>query len=404
MKTIGLMAVSAVALLSAALPASAEIAGGRVKLGVLTDISGFASDSTGTGSVVAAQLAAEDFAAQLPGAKIEVISADHQNKPDIGSATARRWVEQESVNAVLDVPFSSVALAVSEVTRGSKALLVASGPGTTALTGPKCSPNTIHWTYDTWALSNGTAKVVTETVGKSWFFLTADYAFGHSLEQDASAVVKANGGTVVGGVRHPTNNSDFSSFLLQAQASGANIIGLANAVGDTVTSVKQAAEFGITSGGQHLAALLMQLSDVSAVGLESAQGLYLTEPFYWDMTTETRAFSDRFAERMNGRRPTANQAGVYSGALHYLKAVKAANSTDGAAVAAAMKEIPTDDPLFGKGKVRVDGRVIHEMHVFQVKSPDESKGDYDFYKLVKTIPADQAFRPLDQGGCPLATQ
>jgi len=395
-------AACAAALLSGAPPASAEIAGNRIKLGVLTDMSGFASDSTGQGSLVAAQLAAEDFAKELPGVTIEVVHADHQNKPDIGAAAARRWLDQEQVNAVLDVPFSSVALAVNEVVRNSKAVFIASGPGTTELTGPKCSPNTVHWTYDTWALANGTARAVTEGGGKSWYFLTADYAFGHALENDASAVVKSLGGTVVGTVRHPPNAADFSSYLLQAQGSGAKIIGLANAVGDTIGSVKQATEFGILSGGQRLAALLMQLTDVHAVGLKEAQGLYLTEAFYWDLNAGTRAFADRFAAKMNGRRPTGNQAGVYAGALHYLKAVKAAGTADGAAVAAKMKELPTDDPLFGKGTVRADGRAVHDMLFFEVKKPDESKGAWDYYKLVRTIPAAEAFRPLDQGNCPLA--
>ncbi len=395
-------AACAAALLAGTATASAEIAGNRVKLGVLTDMGGFASDSTGMGSLVAAQLAAEDFAKELPGVTIEVIHADHQNKPDIGAATARRWLEQDQVNAVLDVPFSSVALAVNEVMRNSKAVFIASGPGTTELTGPKCSPNTVHWTYDTWALANGTARAVTEGCGKSWYFLTADYAFGHALENDAAAVVKGMGGAVVGSVRHPPNASDFSSYLLQAQGSGAKIIGLANAVGDTISSVKQATEFGILSGGQRVAALLMQLTDVNAVGLKEAQGLYLTEAFYWDLNAGTRAFADRFAAKMNGRRPTGNQAGVYAGALHYLKAVKAAGTADGAAVVAKMKELPTDDPLFGKGAVRIDGRTTHDMLFFEVKKPDESKGPWDFYKLVKTIPAAEAFRPLEQGGCPLA--
>ncbi|WP_434625030.1 ABC transporter substrate-binding protein [Azospirillum sp. B2RO_4] len=397
----GMAAASLVALSIGTVPASAEIANHRVKLGVLTDMSGFASDSTGQGSVVAAQLAAEDFAKELPGVTIEVIHADHQNKPDIGAATARRWLDQEHVDAILDVPFSSVALAVNEVTRNSKAVFIASGPGTTELTGPKCSPNTIQWTYDTWALANGTARAVTESGGKRWFFMTADYAFGHALERDASAVVKSMGGTVVGSVRHPPNASDFSSYLLQAQASGAQVIGLANAVGDTIGSVKQATEFGITAGGQRLAALLMQLSDVAAVGLKDAQGLYLTEAFYWDLNPGTRAFANRFAARMDGRRPTGNQAGVYAGALHYLKAVKAANSTDATVVAAKMRDLPTDDPLFGKGSVRVDGRAVHDMLFFEVKKPEESKGPWDFYKLIKTIPGPEAFRPLSEGGCPL---
>ncbi|PWC37900.1 ABC transporter substrate-binding protein [Azospirillum sp. TSO35-2] len=400
----GTAAASLVALLIGMAPASAEIASHRVKLGVLTDMSGFASDSTGRGSVVAAELAAEDFAKELPGVTIEVIHADHQNKPDIGAATARRWLDQEHVDAILDVPFSSVALAVNEVTRNSKTVFVASGPGTTELTGPKCSANTIQWTYDTWALANGTARAVTEAGGKRWFFLTADYAFGHALERDASAVVKSLGGTIVGGVRHPPNAADFSSYLVQAQGSGAQIIGLANAVGDTIGSVKQATEFGITGGGQRLAALLMQLSDVAAVGLKDAQGLYLTEAFYWDLNPGTRAFADRFAARMEGRRPTGNQAGVYAGALHYLKAVKAADSTDGAVVAAKMRDLPTDDPLFGKGSVRVDGRAVHDMLFFEVKSPAESKGPWDFYKLVRTIPGPDAFRPLSEGGCPLVTK
>ncbi|MCG5242387.1 ABC transporter substrate-binding protein [Azospirillum doebereinerae] len=399
---LGTSALCAAVLLTGMAPASAEIAGKRIKLGVLTDMSGFAADSTGAGSVVAAQLAAEDFAKELPGVTIEVVLGDHQNKPDLGSSIARQWLDQENVNVILDVPFSSVALAVNEVTRGSKAMFVASGPGTTELTGPKCSANTVQWTYDTYALSNGTARAVVGEGGKSWYFLTADYAFGHALEKDASAVVAATGGTVLGSVRHPPNASDFSSFLLQAQASKAQIIGLANAVGDTINSVKQAVEFGVTSGGQQkLAALLMQLTDVNAVGLQSAQGLYLTEAFYWDLNDGTRAFADRFAAKMKGRRPTGNQAGVYSGALHYLKAVKAANSTDAAAVAGAMRDLPIDDALFGKGNVRVDGRAVHDMHFFQVKKPSESKAEWDYYTHVKTIPAAEAFRPLDQGNCPL---
>ncbi|SMH35732.1 ABC transporter substrate-binding protein [Azospirillum agricola] len=395
--------LSAALLLATAAPASAQIAGNKVKLGVLTDMSGFAADSTGMGSVVAAQLAAEDFAKELPGVTIEVVLGDHQNKPDLGSSIARQWLDQENVNAILDVPFSSVALAVNEVTRNSKAMFIASGPGTTELTGPKCSANTVQWTYDTYALANGTARAVVGEGGKSWFFLTADYAFGHALEKDASGVVASAGGTVVGSVRHPPNAPDFSSFLLQAQASKAQIIGLANAVGDTINSVKQSVEFGVTAGGQQkLAALLMQLTDVNAVGLQSAQGLYLTEAFYWDLNDGTRAFADRFAAKMKGRRPTGNQAGVYSGALHYLKAVKAAGTTDAAKVAGAMRELPIDDVLFGKGNVRVDGRAVHDMHFFQVKKPSESKADWDYYTHVKTIPAAEAFRPLDQGNCPLA--
>jgi branched-chain amino acid transport system substrate-binding protein len=400
--TAAAVALGAALALPAASDATAQIAGNKIRLGVLTDMSSFASDSTGMGSVVAARLAAEDFAKELPGVAIEVIFSDHQNKPDIGSAAARKWVDQDGINAILDVPFSSVALAVSEVTRDSKTMFIASGPGTTVLTGEKCSANTIHWTYDTYALANGTARALTEGGGKTWYFVTADYAFGHALEGDATGVIKATGGQVLGSVKHPPNGNDFSSPLLRAQASKAQIIGLANAVGDTINSVKQAAEFGIAGSEQRLAALLMQLTDVHALGLKNAQGLYMTEAFYWDLNPGTRAFADRFAAKMNGNRPTGNQAGVYSGTLHYLKAVKAANSTDGAVVAKKMREIPIDDALFGKGNIRADGRAVHDMLFFQVKKPEESKGPWDYYKLVRTIPAKDAFRPMADGNCPLA--
>ena len=320
-RTFALGSLYAAGALSLPSYARAQDGSNLVKVGVLTDMSGFASDANGKGSVTAAQLAAEEFAAQLPGKKIEVIFADHQNKPDIGSSIARRWIESENVNAILDVPVSSVALAVSEIARNSNALFIGSGPGSTELTGSKCSPHTIHWTYDTWALARGTAKTVTEAGGKRWFFLTADYAFGHALERDASELVKASGGTVVGSVRHPINSSDFSSFLLQARASNADVIALANAVGDTINSIKQAAEFNITGGKQKLVALLLQLTDVHSLGLKAAQGLYLTQPFYWDMNAGTRAFADRFMAK-DGRRPTDVQAGVYASLLHYLKAVK----------------------------------------------------------------------------------
>lgn len=402
LKRAGLPALCGAALLAGASASWAEIPDKRVRLGVLTDMSGFASDSTGAGSLAAAQLAAEDFAKELPGVTIEVINADHQNKPDIGASIARRWITQDRVDAILDVPFSSVALAVSEAARGTKSLLIASGPGTTELTGPKCSPNTIQWTYDTWALANGTARALTEAGGKTWFFVTADYAFGSALETDATGVIKSLGGSVTGSVRHPPNSADFSSYLIRAQSSGAKVIGLANAVGDTINSVKQAAEFGISGGQQQLAALLMQLTDVHALGLPAAQGLYMTEAFYWDLNAGTRAFADRFAAKMGGRRPTGNQAGVYAGMMHYLKAVKAADTTEADAVTRKMREIPTDDALFGKGAVRIDGRVIHDMLFFQVKKPSESKGPWDYYNLIKTIPAAEAFRPLSAGGCPLA--
>lgn len=374
-----------------------------VKVGVLTDMSGFASDANGKGSVVAAQLAAEDFMAEHPGTKVEVIFADHQNKPDVGAAIARRWVDVDKVNAVLDVPVSSVALAVSDVTRNANALFLASGPGSTELTGKRCSPHTLHWTYDTWSLARGTAKTVTEKVGKKWFFITADYAFGHALEKDASELVKASGGTVVGAVRHPINASDFSSFLLQAQGSKADVIALANAVGDTINSIKQASEFNIMGGQQALVALLLQLTDVHSLGLNVAQGLYLTQPFYWNMNDGTRAFADRFSARMGGRRPTDVQAGVYSSLVHYLKSVEATGSTEADTVVADMRKRPTDDPLFGKGRVRADGRVIHDMYVMRVKAPAASKVPWDYFEVISTIPAEEAFRPEADGGCPLVT-
>lgn len=385
----------------AANTAFAEIPENRVRIGVLTDLSGFASDSTGEGSVVAARLAVEDFKAEQPKLQVEIVQADHQNKPDLGASIARRWIGQDHVDAILDVPFSSVALAVQEAARDTETAFIASGPGTAELTGAKCSANTVHWTYDTWALSHGTALALLRAKKDTWFFVTADYAFGHALEADAASVVKAEGGKIVGSVRHPSQAADFSSYILQAQASRAKVVALANAVGDTVNSVKQAAEFGLTAGGQEMAALLMQLTDVNAIGLKDAQGLYLTEGFYWDMNDGTRKFADRFAAQMKGRRPTANQAGVYAGALHYLRAVAASDSADAKVVVAKMKEMPTHDPLFGDGSVRSDGRHTHNMYLFQVKTPAESKAPWDYYKLVQTIPANEAFRPLSEGNCPL---
>ena len=383
-------------------PASAQIANNTIKLGVLTDLTGIATDSTGSGSVAAARLAVEDFKAEKPDIKVELVQADHQNKADIGGALARRWMDIDKIDAILDVPFSSVALAVQEATRGSKTAFIASGPGSSLLTGEKCSPNTVHWTYDTWALAHGTALALLKAKKDSWYFVTADYAFGHSLEKDASDVVKAQNGKLLGSVRHPPGASDFSSFLLQAQASKAKIVALANAVGDTVNSVKQASEFGIQAGGQELAALLMQVTDVNAIGLQGAKGLYLTEGFYWDTNEGTRKFADRFTAAVGGgRRPTAIQAGVYAGTLHYLRAAVAANTTDGQKVVAKMKEMPSKDPLFGEGTIREDGRHIHNMYLFQVKTPAESKAPWDFYKLVETIPAAEAFRPMADGNCPM---
>ena len=396
MKKTGLIAASIVGLLMA----SAAHAQTSIKIGVLNDRSGIYSDITGEGSAIAAQMAAEDFGTDK-GITVEVVSADHQNKPDVGSNIARQWYDTENVDVIADVPTSSVALAINDITREKNKIFLNSGAATSDLTGSKCSPNTVHWTYDTWALANGTGSAMVNAGGKTWFFLTADYAFGHALERDTSAVVVANGGEGLGVVRTPFPGTDFSSFLLQAQASGAQVIGLANAGGDTINSIKQASEFGITQGGQALAGLLMFVNDVHALGLDVAQGLVLTESFYWDLNDQTREWSARFEEK-TGKKPSMIQAGVYGAVLHYLKAVEAAGTKDAEAVMAKMKEMPTDDPLFGKGVVRQDGRKVHPMYLFRVKTPDQSKGEWDLYETVAPIPADKAFRPLADGGCELA--
>lgn len=383
--------------------ASAQADDKIVKIGNLNDMSGLYADLGGPGSALAAQMAAEDSGLLAKGWKIEVISGDHQNKADIGSNIARQWFDVDGVDLIVDTPNSGVALAVSGVTKDKNRLFINSGAASSDLTGKACSPNTIHWTYDTYMLANGTGKAVTKAGGDSWFFITADYAFGHALERDTEAVATANGAKVLGKVRHPLNTADFSSFLLQAQSSQAKVVGLANAGGDTTNSIKQAAEFGITQGGQKLAALLLFLSDVHALGLNLAQGLQFTESFYWDLNDQTRAFSDRFQKRSaKGTKPTMVQAGTYAGVLHYLKALEAlgGNPHDGAKVAAKMKEMPTDDPLFGKGVIREDGRKIHPAYLFEVKKPGESKGPWDYYKLISTIPATEAFRPLSESACP----
>jgi len=388
------------ALLAGLAPAAALAQTKPVRIGVMNDMSSVYSDFQGPGSVLAAQMAVEDFN-KTSSRKAEVIFADHQNKADVGSAIAGRWYDVEGVDMIVDLPNSAVALAVADVSREKNKVVIGSGAGTALLTGAKCSPNTVHWTYDTWMLANGTGKAIVKTGGDTWFFITADYAFGHALERDTTAVVKANGGKVVGDVKVPLNNQDFSSFLLQAQSSKAKIIGLANAGGDTINSIKQAAEFGIVKGGQNLAGLLVFLTDVHGIGLDKAQGLILTETFYWDLNDQTRAFTKRFAAANGGKYPTMVHAGVYAGVLHYLKAVAALKSDDGAKVVAEMKKLPTDDPLFGKGEIRADGRKIHNAYLFEVKKPSESKGPYDYYKLRATIPAAEAFRPLKDGGCPL---
>ena len=382
--------------------AQAQYTDGVVKIGVLSDMSSLYSDLTGMGSVAAATLAVQDFDPAAHGMKVEIVSADHQNKPDIGSNIARQWLDVDGVDVILDVPTSSVALAVSDVVRDKNKVFLVSGGGTSDLTGSKCSPNTIHWTYDTWMLAHGTAGQLVKSGGDTWFFLTADYAFGQALERDAASVVLANGGKVLGSVHHPLNTQDFSSFLLQAQQSKAKIIGLANAGGDTVNAIKQGSEFGITAGGQRFAGLLVTIVDVNTLGLKAAQGLVLTEAWYWDMSDANREWTKRWQVMRPGKFPTMSQAGTYPAVLHYLKAVAALKSdADGRAVVAKMKEIPTDDPLFGKGYIRADGRKIHPAYLFEVKKPEESKYPGDNYKLLATIPADEAFRPMKDGQCPM---
>jgi branched-chain amino acid transport system substrate-binding protein len=385
--------------------ASAQAQPIPVKLGVLADMSGIFSDIGGPGATEATRMAVEEFM-KRPGSerfKIEVIAADAQNKPDISSAIARKWFDTEGVDALVDLPTSAISLAIAPIAQEKNKVALFTASGTSDLTGKACTPNSVHWTYDTWALSHGTADAITKGGGKSWFFLTVDFALGHSLERDASAVVKATGGTVAGAVRHPTDSKDFSSYLLQAQSSKAQVIALANAGGDTINAIKQASEFGIVQGGQKLAGMLLFISDIHSLGLQTAQGLQLTTAFYWDLNDKTRAFGERFAARSNGRFPSMNQAGAYSATLAYLDAVAKVGSTkDGAAVVKAMREAGIfDDPLFGKTSLREDGRVLHDMMLVEVKKPSESKKAFDYYKVLATIPAERAFRPLQDGNCPL---
>jgi branched-chain amino acid transport system substrate-binding protein len=376
----------------------------NVKIGVLNDMSSLYADIGGPNSVAAIKMAVEDSGLPAKGWKIDVLSGDHQNKPDIGVNIARQWIDSEKVDAIADTPNSGVALAVSNLVREKNAILLNSGAATADLTGKACTPNTISFTYDTYMLANGTGKALTKAGGDTWFFLTSDYAFGHALERDTSAVVTASGGKVLGSVNHPLNTSDFSSFLLQAQASKAKVVGLANAGGDTTNAIKQASEFGIVAGGQKLAALLLFITDVNALGLKTAQGLTFTESFYWDMNDQTRAWSKRF-EKVSPKRmmPSMTVAGNYAAVLHYLKALEAlgGNPHDGAKVVAKMKEIPTDDPLFGKGPLRADGRRIIPAYLFEVKKPDESKYPWDYYKLVATISPEDAAVPIEKSECPL---
>ena len=394
------------AALTAALACGTAQAQTTIKIGVMSDMSSLYADVGGPGSTAAAKLAIADFTAQNKDVKVEIISGDHQNKPDVGSQLANQWFDVEKVDLIIDVPNSGVALAVSQIASTKNKVFVVSGAAASDLTGPKCNANTVHWTYDTWMLANGTGTALVKTGGDSWFFLTADYAFGHALERDTAAVVEKNGGKVLGKVRHPLNSNDFSSFLLQAQASKAKVIGLANAGGDTINAIKQGAEFGIVKGGQNFAGLLVFSADVAALGLPTAQGLVLTETWYWDANENNRAWSKRWqTERAAaGKFPTMIHAGVYAGLTHYLKSVAALKSgADGKAVVAKMKELPTDDPLFGKGSIRPDGRKIHDAYLFEVKTPAESKYPGDFYKTRATIPAAEAFRPVKEGGCPLVS-
>ena len=381
--------------------AVAQIPNGTVKVGVLSDFSGPFSDQGGKGSLVAAQMAAEDFAKENRDFKVEIVSADHQNKPDVGSAIARRWFDEEHVDAIVDLPNSGVGLAINTIAHEKNRVMLASSTATSDLTGKFCQPTTVQWSLDTWALGNAVGKAITERGGKTWYFVSFDYALGKALQKDTSEAVQRAGGRILGSVSHPLGTSDFGSYLLQAQGSGADVVALGDTGADAINAIKQAAEFQVPGPGKRIAALFIQISDVDAIGLQTAQGLILSEPFYWDLNDKTRSFSQRFAERMGGRVPTMNHAGTYSSTLAYLHAVQAAKTIEGDKVVAQMTTAPIDDPLFGTVTVRKDGRAVHNMYVFQVKSPGESKRRYDDYTLLQTIPAEQAFRPLKDGNCPL---
>jgi branched-chain amino acid transport system substrate-binding protein len=382
-------------------PIVAQIPGNSVRVGVLSDFSGPFSDEAGKGSLIAAQMAAEDFAKESKGLKVDIMSADHQNQPDVGAAIARRWIDQDAVTAIVDLPNSSVALAVSAITKEKNRTMLASGSATSDLTGKFCEPTTVQWGLDTWALGHAIGQTMLERGGKSWYFLSYDFALGKALQRDTAEVVERNGGRVLGSVSHPIGTSDFSSYLLQAQSSGADVIALADTGADAVNAIKQIAEFRILGKRASLAALFMQITDIDALGLEAAKGLVLSEPFYWDLNDSTRAWSERFAAHAEGRMPSMSHAAAYSATLAYLRAVQAAQTIEGDKVVDQMRKAEIEDPLFGKVVVRKDGRAVHTMFVFEVKTPKESKGRFDDYKLIETIPADQAFRPLDQGRCPL---
>jgi branched-chain amino acid transport system substrate-binding protein len=394
------LCVSAMALLGGA--ARAQMSDDVIKIGVLNDRSGLYADIGGEGSAVAARMAAEEFGNEIDGAPIEIIVADHQNKADLGSTIAREWIDTEAVDVIADVPNSAVALAVQGVTSEKNRIFLMSGPATTRLTGDACAPTGFHWMYDTYALAVGTGRAMVEEGGDSWFFLTADYAFGHSLEADTGNIVKEAGGQVLGAVRHPLSTADFSSYLLQAQASGAKVIGLANAGGDTINSIKQAAQFGIVQSGQKLAALLLFISDVHALGLETAQGLTLTTGFYWDQSDDARAWSEKFKEQ-HGAMPTMVQGGVYSAVRHYLQAIKDAGTDDTDKVVEKMRAAPVQDAVIPNGKILANGSIVHDMYLAEVKKPDESKGEWDYYKILRTIPGDQAFMSVEDSGCDLGS-
>ncbi|HXW30810.1 MAG TPA: ABC transporter substrate-binding protein [Xanthobacteraceae bacterium] len=404
MRTLAPVAVVAL-LFAATLPAQPQsankVSDGVVKLGLIEDMSGLYADITGMGSVTAAKMAVEDFGGKVLGAPIEVLSADHQNKADIASATARQWFDTQQVDALLDVAASATALAAIDVAKAKHKIIILNGPGAVRITNEACTSVSVHYAYDNYALSHGTGEAMVKAGYDTWFFITADYAFGHDLEQNTADVVTAHGGKVLGQVKVPLNTSDFSSALLQAQASGAKVIGLANAGGDTINSIKQAAEFGIVRGGQKLAGLLVFINDVNSLGLQAAQGMLLTNAFYWDRDDASRAWSQRFLRRVN-KMPNMAQAGVYSSTLHYLQAIADAGTDETSAVVEKMKATPINDFFARNGQIRVDGRMMHDMYLYEVKSPSESKGPWDFYKPVATIPADEAFMPLSQSRCPLA--
>jgi branched-chain amino acid transport system substrate-binding protein len=402
MKSLAAVFAAGLAVAASSGAANAQISDEIVKIGVLTDMSSLYADATGKGSLAAVQMAVADYGGKVKGKPVEVIAADHQNKPDIGVAIARNWYDNDAVDAIFDVPTSSVALPISALTREKNKININSGGGSSDITGVACSPNTVHWTYDTYALSNVAGKAMVKRGEDTWFFVTADYAFGMALQRDAANVVKESGGKVVGDVRHPLNSSDFSSFLLQAQASKAKVVALANAGGDTTNALKQAAEFGLTQGGQKMIALLQEITDTHALGIKATEGLIVTDAFYWDMNDETRAFSNRFNAKV-GHMPTMIQAGLYSATMHYLKAIDAVGTDEAPKVMAQMRAMPINDFFAKNGKIRIDGRMVHDMYLFEVKKPSESKNEWDLYKLIATVPGDEAFRPLDKGGCPLVT-